>query len=697
MLARAITYVLIAALQLAGLAQAEAASSVQNEITRATLVADTDAIKAGIPFKAGVLLEPKQGWHTYWENPGDAGLPTALAWALPQDFNASGILWPAPERINEGPLTIYGYHDTVFLPATITPPATLNDSEIYKVSVKVDWLVCKDICIPESATLDMAMPVGTPTTSAQSALFAAHDKIFPKVLDETFSFTQNETNLDLSIPREALNVNNISEVQFFMRQQNAMRYNEKQAFKADAHTLNVSLIKSNADVPAALSGILSVKNNSGDAKYFDIQLKAGSGSAPTPMSSHTEAAPQDVFFPLVLAFAILGGIILNLMPCVLPVLSLKALAILKKADKHKAEVRKHGIAYTFGILVSFAVLAGFLISLQQAGEHVGWGYQMQSPIFVGFLVYLMFLVGLNLSGLFNLPVLLGNTGSALANESSARGSFFTGVLATAVATPCTAPFMASAVGVALTLPSWQAFLIFEALGFGLALPFLLISFAPALLRFLPRPGAWMETFKHILAFPMYASVIWLLWVLMLQTSISGMVIILCGLLAIFLIFWMKRMFMNHSAHDWFAAIAILGTIVFTLYQINNTEYTPSQYEHGDMSSVPYSADKLTELRAQGRSVFINATAAWCITCQVNAKTAIHTQTVMDAFKEQDITYMVADWTRQNDDISNFLKSFGYQGVPLYVFYPANNGAPVVLPQLLTPSIILETIKPTGDL
>lgn len=692
---RVIAFLLIAAFQLPLLSEANAATTVQNDITRATLIADTDAIKAGTPFKLGVLLEPKEGWHSYWENPGDAGLATVLTWALPQNFSASNTLWPAPERINEGPLTIYGYHNAVFLPVTITPPETLDNLQVYSISVKAEWLICKDICIPESATLDIALPVGNPASTANERWFEEHQKKFPKTLDETFAFTHNLTNIDISVPIEALGTNNISEAQFFVRESNALRYAGKQAFKTDSHTLNLSIEKSNSDTPKKLSGVLALKDGDGTTHAFDIKLEATEVAAAPAIHTPQDTQKQDIFFPLILAFALLGGLILNLMPCVLPVLSLKALAVLKKADKEKSEARKHGIAYTLGILVSFGVLAGFLISLQQAGEHVGWGYQMQSPVFVGFLIYLLFLVGLNLSGMFDLPVLLGNTGSKLASESSARGSFFTGILATAVATPCTAPFMASAVGVALTLPAWQAFLIFEALGLGLALPFLLISFAPALLRFLPKPGAWMESFKQLLAFPMYASVIWLLWVLTLQTSAMGMVWMTSGLLIIALILWMKRLFANAVTYRIVAVVLFACVIAFTLNTISTIEPIESQAMHSDMQTVPYSASSVATLRSEGKAIFVNATAAWCITCQVNAKTAIHTQAVMDVFKQNNITYMVADWTRKNTEISDFLKSFGYQGVPLYVFYPPNNAAPIVLPQILTPSVILETIN-QGD-
>lgn len=557
-------------------------------VVHATLVAEHTGIAPGKAFRVGVFLEPKPGWHTYYKDPGDAGLATTLAWTLPQGFSAGEIDWPPFTKDKEGTLNVNIYPGKVLLPVTITPPTDIRGT--IPLKVKAEWLVCKDICIPESVELQLMLPVtATPVDSPSAALF-----------------------------------------------------------------------KEKANAPPTSSG-------------------------ETPVN-----------LPLILLLAVLGGLVLNLMPCVLPVLSIKALTVVKKSGhEHRAVVRQ-GIAYTLGILVSFTVIASILIGLRQGGEAIGWGYQMQSPAFVGFLIYLLFMVGLSLSGLFHLPVLLG---SVSADESSAKGSFFTGVLATAVATPCTAPFMASAVGVALTLPPVEALLIFEALGLGLALPFLLISFFPALRRFLPKPGLWMETFKELLAFPMYASVIWLLWVLALQTGAGGMVVALSGLLAVVIVIWMKRFFEEGGTHYRLTALLayalILAVSLPSLSRMEIMSPTVANMERMGkkmgFETVEFSKAALDKLRAEGKPVFIDATAAWCITCQVNARVAINTHRVMDAFKEHNVTLMIADWTRRNDEITEFLSSFGYKGVPLYVFYPAK-GEPVVLPQLLTQDIVIEAIS-----
>lgn len=656
------------------------AQPVPEDVVQAALVSESTAIEAETPFRLAISLKPLPGWHTYWENPGDAGLPVSLAWTLPEGFTAGSMEWPIPTRMDEGPLTVYGYSGDIFLPVAITPPQALGEAE-YTLKVTVNLLVCKEICIPESETLEITLPSGTAGASVDKPLFAAHDANRPAMVPLPATYTVEEKSIRLSVPRSELEMKNtvISDAFFFTRESGVVSYSGKQQFVDDKQSLQLLLPRTDGMPDGMLSGILAV-TTADSIKYFDIGFQ--------PSQMPLAATQPDLTFAAVLLFALLGGIILNLMPCVLPVLSLKALALVKKAGSEAAHAKALGIAYTLGILVSFALFAGLLIALQQAGNAVGWGFQMQSPAFVTFLIYLLFLVGLNLSGLFHLPTLMGHVGSTLANEDSARGSFLTGVLATAVATPCTAPFMASAVGAALAYPAWQSMLVFLALGFGLALPFLLISFFPRLLKFLPKPGAWMDTFKKLLALPMYASVLWLLWVLMQQTSENGFAVALMGITAIFLAVLIRKRTLVIAA----CAAALLTLPALGWFQDTAMSIPSTHTRHG-IETIPYTPEKLEALRAAGKPVFVDATAAWCITCQLNARVAIHTDKTMEAFKQHGVTLMIADWTRQNPDISAWLASFGYQGVPLYVFYPADGGKPQVLPQLLTEDIIINTIQP----
>jgi thiol:disulfide interchange protein DsbD len=657
-----------------------------SEYTQARLVSEHDAIIPGGKLRVGLLLAHEPGWHTYWENPGDAGLATDLQWTLPEGFAAGNIDWPPPQRILEGPLAVYAYSDQLLLPVTIAVPPALTADQSVTLKAKASWLVCKDICIPESAELEIVLPVKhAPAPSESAELFATHDEDRPAPLAAKSTYTVSDKQLHFSLPLASLGIANITDAYFFVRASSVINYSAEQKFSANAEKISLAIPMGENTAQGNISGILAVGNDESE-KYFEVALAAATPAVtPAAISKPVPVAiAADAWLPAMLLFALIGGAILNLMPCVLPVLSLKALAVVEKSGKARAHILSHGVAYTLGIMLSFAAIAGLLISLQQAGSAVGWGYQMQSPMFVGVLIYLLFLVGLNLSGLFHLPVLLGNVGGNLANEDSTRGSFFTGMLATAVATPCTAPFMASAVGVALTLPAWQAMAIFLTLGFGLALPFLLICMFPACLRLLPRPGAWMETFKQLLAFPMYASVIWLLWVLTQQTGANGMLVALAGMLAMVMVIWMKPLFVSERNYRIAALIlyaAILGWSLPMLKAMPATSSIALQE-----NEVAFSEEKIAELRGAGIGVLVDATAAWCITCQVN-KRVLHSEAVRQAMRDKNITLMIADWTLRDAAISDWLKSFGYQGVPLYVYYPPS-GEPKILPQILTVDNVL---------
>lgn len=570
------------------------ASFAENKV-KTNLINEQAAITAGKPFRLGILLNAEEGWHTYYKNPGDAGLPTELKWELPQGFTAGEIEWPAPETFDEDGLTTYGYQGKTLLPVTITAPQQLNEAS-YKFIVTAQWLTCNKICIPESANLSIELPA----SSEETILGSEYSDLFPK------------------------------------------------------------------------------------------QQQSLSGASSIPALSENISAFQ---FIVTLSLALIGGIILNVMPCVLPVLSLKTLALVRKSGHVRSHTAKHGIAYTIGIVLSFAAISGILIALQKGGEAVGWGFQMQSPAFVGFLIYLLFLIGLSLSGAFHIPVLLGGVGNKITDENSVKSSFFTGVLATMVATPCTAPFMASAVGAALLLPPWAAILVFVTLGFGLALPFLLISVFPSLLRFLPKPGEWMEKLKEFLAFPMYASVIWLLWVLGIQTGIDGIILILSGLLLIIFTIWQQRANANcHILYRIFFIIAAVVMLSAILVALSQKEPDNKNYNIGVIEdSIAYSPEKLSELIKENKAVYVDATAAWCISCQLNKKRVLNSEQIKQLFKDNDVVFMTADWTLRNQQVTEFLHEFGYDGVPLNVFYPKGGKPPVILPQILSKEIVIEAV------
>lgn len=682
-------------------ATARADASVRTDHLTFTLITEKSGITKGEAegFRAGILMEPEPGWHTYWENPGDAGLPTTLTWSLPEGFTASHIDWPAPTRMNEGPLAIYAYDGTTLLPVTITPRAT-TDHEV-TLKVRAEALVCKDICIPASADLELTLPVSTtPSHPSPSAHHFQQQNIHHVIMvDDPSGFKTTEKTLTLTIPLKDLTpaepgakppaFTDIRAAQFFPREQNIVQYATDQMLSGDRKFLNITLERAiDGPTPERLSGILSITLPSGTKSYnltFLPKTMPTLGNQPTTL-----------VFPVALLLALIGGIILNLMPCVLPVLFLKAFSLAKKSGHDHQIVIRQGAAYTFGISISFALISGILIALRAGGESIGWGYQMQSPAFIASLIYLLFVLGLSLSGVFYLPVLLGGIGNDASNKPTARGSFITGVLATAVATPCTAPFMAPAIGAALTMPAWQAMLVFQALGLGLALPYLLVCIFPAVRGMLPRPGAWMDKFKQLMAFPMYASAIWLMWVLTLQTGVSGMVITLTTLLFFVIVIWLRVFFPPIShAYRVVSILLSLTALAISLPMLSRLDATPTLEQPTHITSIPYSKEALATLRAAGKPVFVDATAAWCITCQVNASVALHTTRTMAAFKEHGITLMIADWTRRNDEITDFLAQFGFNGVPLNAFYPPGDADPIILPQILSEDIVIQTITPKG--
>lgn len=664
-----------------------AANQVQLDNSTATLMSSHGSVKPGEAMSVGVSINPRDGWHIYWENPGDAGIPTTLEWTLPEGLTVGKVQWPVPVRILEDILAVYGYEDEVLLPVVVNVPADY-EADIISVKVNASWLICDDICIPESAELTLDIPTSdTSTQSNQIAQFANNWSRMPDIYGKTLPFTVSDDAIAIELPGKMQE----NGAYFYVREPNVIAYAKQQYLSGS----KLIIPRNGGDVPHRLSGYIEA----GD-KAYDVEAEQVMGDGAGAVTGTTEptsnvmpdtptSKPSDISFSRyarLLAFALIGGLILNLMPCVLPILSLKAIAIAKKSGRERHIIVKQALAYTMGVILSFAAIAALLISLQMAGESIGWGFQMQSPPFVGALAILLFVVGLNLSGMFELPVLFGNTLSDT-REHSLRGSFLTGVLAVAVATPCTAPFMATAVGATLTLAPHLAMFVFIFIGIGLALPFLMVALFPRLVSYLPRPGAWMETFKQLMSFPMYASAIWLLWVITQQTGAQGLLVVLVTMLAISFIIWLKGRCSDPSYLCRLSILLLLlAAFINGLVALSTLQPTPMPHNDTD-----YSAAKLEELRADHTPVLVDATAAWCLTCQVNNNVAIDTVATRAAMEETGTVLMVADWTNRNPEITSFLKSFGYNGVPLYVFYPPGKD-PVVLPQLLSESLVIRTIK-----
>lgn len=701
---------------------------------RVRLLAAADGVHPGETIQFGVEQRLEPGWHTYWMNPGDTGVPTRIDWTLPAGAQAGPIAWPLPARFRTGPVTSYGYEHQVTLLSALTVPADAKAGSTFAVRAKIGWLVCKDVCIPQQAELGLTLPVLAVGMPAGTGLLAAGpapvvlSSVLSSVLPDPIQAATDGKTVALTLPRVPFGDAGIEDLWFYAEERGRIAPGAAQTPRPEGARVVLRLRGGEQPLDAGrrLKGVLVLKTRTpaGSAtRGYRIDLPLAASAAPIEPVAEAEAAPSTapagqpgspLGLPAAMLLAMLGGIVLNLMPCVFPVLSIKALALLNHANEGahgRSSARRHGVAYTLGVLASFALLGGALILLKAGGTQAGWGFQFQSPPFVLGTAFLMFAVGLNLSGVFDVGASLAGIGSSLAERSGTTGSFFTGVLATVVATPCTAPFMGGAVAFALAQPPAVLLAVFLSMGVGLALPFLLLSCWPVLQRRLPRPGAWMERLRQALAFPMYATAVWLVWVLARQSGADAIPVALGGMVALAFAAWLygctrtARPARRRAAS---ATAALVATAALAAGFAGAHAAAPSGADGAaaeltaaagattaatdDVLWSPYSADRLQALRAQGRPVFVNLTASWCITCLVNEKVALRERRVGAAFRQAGIASLKGDWTNQDDRITALLARFGRSGVPLYVYYPpGTTSEPVVLPQLLTPSVVLAAI------
>jgi thiol:disulfide interchange protein DsbD len=655
-----------------------------------SIVTDTDAVAPGTPFRAGLRFRLSPGWHVYWQNPGDAGVAPDVSFTLPAGAHASGIDWPAPTLLREGPVVVYSYADTVLLPVTITPPATLTGPKLH-LAAHADWLVCEKICVPEQGDFALDVPVGAPAASAEAPLFAATDRLIPRPSPFTARISPHGR---LAVAGPGLSAKTVADAWFLPAAWGPIDQSAPEKFSADDGGIAIALKPGPGFKPGeALHGVLGVRDRGGEASYFSIVATPGVLAA-------AAAAPAGPGLARVIGLALLGGLILNLMPCVFPVLAMKAVALARAGTLGRRHARITALAYLAGVLAAFAALGAALLAARAAGSAAGWGFQFQSPVFVAVMALVLFGVGLNLSGVFG----IGGGGIAGAGQSFAArggwaGSFFTGLLAVVVATPCTAPFMGAAIAAALAAPVWAALAIFLAMGFGLALPYLALAEIPWLTRHLPRPGRWMDVLKQALAFPMYAATAWLVWVVSQQAGSAGLLPVLAALVFLGAAAWAAGLAATlgrrgRMVAQGFAVLALLaaGLALPGLAAVGTPGRQAAAQPAGEE---PFTPERLAALRAAGRPVFVNLTADWCVSCLVNERVALEAADVRAAFAAHDIAYLKGDWTRQNPEIGAFLRAHGRDGVPLYLFYRPGAAAPVVLPQILTPRLVLNEVAGSG--
>jgi len=684
---------------------AQAAESPQVDTGKvvAQLVSSHHSAPAGSTVNVALRTVLDDKWHTYWRNPGDSGEPVQIDWRLPEGASAGEITWPLPDAIPTGPLINYGFEGVPFFPVPITLPEHAQSGEMIIIEAGVYYLVCKDLCIPESADLSLQIMIGDAELNGRwdSAINRALDKAPKKGTVEAGVMKVGETVIYsfANLPK-----GDFSRAHFFPNDLGVIKPSEAQKITITETGLKISVgaeyVWNNA-LPKSFEGVLRYMDN-GEAKGVIVSAAVGQAMAigapvtVNPSNGGASTAPTNraiggiTLWGAVIG-AFLGGLILNLMPCVFPIISLKALSLTKIAHGERSAIRRSAWGYTAGVSVSFAVFAGLILILKAAGTSVGWGFQLQSPWLVGLLSLLLFAIGLNLLGMFELNGRFQNIGSDTVSRSGPFSNFLTGVLAVIVATPCTAPFMAGAVGFALAGSTLTTVGVFLALGLGFALPFLLVAYIPGLLARLPKPGPWMETFKQFLAFPMFAAAIWLAWVLTLQSGADAILRLLGAGLLLTLGLWSLKQ--KRSGFKVFGVISIMGAILFLITSLLGLQSSASSSNAtADLKTNAWSAEAVAIARAEGRPVFVDFTAAWCVTCKVNEITVLKTKRTAELFERTDTEFLVADWTRKDDVIAAELARFGRAGVPLYLVYRPGEETAEVLPQILTYDILKTALE-----
>jgi thiol:disulfide interchange protein/DsbC/DsbD-like thiol-disulfide interchange protein len=689
-------------------------SVVASDNVKARLISEANAIAPGQSIWVALEFTIRDGWHTYWRNPGDSGQATKLTWTLPAGVSAGDIVWTAPHRFEIPPLVNYGYARHAMHLVQITAARDLKPTAALALAAKANWLVCSDVCIPESAELQLRVPVnsqGGGIDPAVAPLFAAARGELPSAQPAPAGAEIRDGQLVLTFGTAwGATLSRVKSLEFYPYDEGGIEYAAPQTLtrRADSTDLAMKIGYQPPQAGSIRGVLLATEQSGGETLTVPMEIAArfavsGAALAPTPRFALRAAAPAGTLehadapaLPVLVLLAVLGGLILNLMPCVFPVLSIKAIGLVEQAKKHPAAVRTKGLVFAAGVISSMLGLAAVLLALRAGGEQIGWGFQLQSPLFVTLMIYLLLAVGLNLSGVFEVGGGLAGVGDGLTQGDSYRASFFTGVLTTLVATPCTAPFMAAAVGAALTQSPLLALCIFAALGAGLALPYLLLSFAPWMRRALPKPGAWMDTLKQIFAFPMYASAAWLLWVLAQQTSSLGLGAALAGAILIALAAWSYQKSKWSSSGGRVAALitALVAVLLAVLLPVRFADVAAASLNAASAAAPadawqPYDAARVAELNAHGQPMLLNFTASWCLTCLVNERNAFADAAVQRVFRGKGVTLMKGDWTNRDPAITKALADFGRAGVPLYVAYNSKPGSaqPVVLPQLLTASIV----------
>lgn len=701
---------LVLALALAATGQGTGGGRDTSPNSEATLGAELSTVTPGEEFTLALRIRLDPEWHCYWINPGDAGMATRIRWTLPEGVTVGELRYPAPHYIATPPLASYGYEDEVLMLMDAKVADSVRPGTKLALRGVADWLVCKDVCIPAKEEVALTLAVGAEAEEDTSwvAAIARTRAALPRSLDEVEGLgvraarTEGGYILEAATP-EAKRLGG-EEIRFFVQDPQVLTHAAPQERRAEDGRITLSLVESEyANQPAErLRGVLALPESASwrpgaavHAVSFDVPVQPLGSIAVPAAGSSGGGVSTGLLLVLLSAFA--GGMILNLMPCVFPVLSLKIMGFVQQAGDDRAKIRNHGFVFMAGVLASFWLLAGLLLLLRAGGSQLGWGFQLQSPSFVAFIALLIFVLGLNLAGVFEIGSSLTRLGGAGQAKQGYSGSFFSGVLATAVATPCTAPFMGSALGYAVSQPAATSMIVFTALGLGMGTPYLVLSLYPKLLGFLPRPGAWMETLKQVLSFPLFATAIWLVWVFGLQTGVDGATGLLVSMLLVAIAAWILGRWNAYSISPRTRvatraiALVVLAAALGFAWEAARQQAAPAAESAGNAVWQPYSNAKLETLLEDQKSVFVDFTAAWCLTCQVNKRTVLRRSATMQAFHERGVELLVADWTNHDPEIAARIESLGRSGVPVYALYKKGAKQPVLLPELLTEGIVLDAL------
>lgn len=662
----------------------------QSKNVEVSIISQKDSVAPGQSFFIGLKQKMAPNWHTYWRNPGDVGDATRIEWQAPKGIEFGKIMWAAPQKLPYASFINYGYGDEVILPIEVKIPQGLSGPQ--NIIANINWLECNDVCVPGEAKINFTINIGADKDSAQKDEIDNAIAKLPKPLNGKSTFNKGQETIFFGfMPSEKLNPKSAYFYPYELDGGALIDHAKPQIlqFGDKGFSLEIPVSLSLPEkLPNPIGGVLEIQNGT-ESQYYEISANQDAQKTAGTYGKQP-SAPLDIKKALgAIGFAILGGIILNFMPCVFPVLAMKILGLTKIAHGHEREAKQYGNFYAIGILTTFTILGGLLFVLKELGSAIGWGFQLQDPSFLLFMIAILIGLGLNLLGLFEIGTSLQSVGSGLASQSGNRGAFFSGALAVMVASPCTAPFMGSALGFAITQSPIIGLLVFLGLGFGMALPFLLLTYFPKLLSKLPKPGAWMDKLKKVLSIPMFLTAIWLIWVLSSVTSISkllmAVILIFAGAFSVFAI---QKIKLPNSGK--FAPFMLIFYLFLAMVYVR-----PSEYK-GYVGNIAYldkawSDEKVQSELASGKKVFVNFTADWCITCKVNENAVFKNPKVIKAMKDANITYLVADWTKKDEKIARALSSHGRVGVPLYLIYDKAGQEPRILPQLLTPQIVVDAL------